>query len=200
MFISFEGTEGVGKSTLVTSLATWLESQGESVVLTREPGGTPLAEELRALVLHEDMCADTELLLMFAARSQHIHEVIQPALDAGKWVLCDRFVDASFAYQGAGRGIAQSKIQGLQDAFVKTLPALTFWLDLPVHVGLARAAQRDETDRFEQEKHTFFEKIHAGYAQRFAADPQRFVRIDASQDAQTVLSVCKGMIQSHLRV
>lgn len=194
MFISFEGTEGVGKSTLVKSLATWLTNQGKQVVLTREPGGTPLAEKIRNMVLSDDMCADTELLLMFAARSQHIHEVIEPALAADQWVLCDRFVDASFAYQGAGRGIAQDKIQCLQDQFVTTMPDVTFWLDLPVEVGLARAAERTETDRFEQEKQAFFEKIHAGYAARADADPERFIRIDASQTAEAVLDQCQQII------
>lgn len=194
MFISFEGTEGVGKSTLVTALRDWLTSQGKHVVLTREPGGTPLAEKLRELVLHDDMCADTELLLMFAARSQHIHDVIRPALDTGAWVLCDRFVDASFAYQGAGRGIAMERIQGLQDTFVTALPTLTFWLDAPVEIGLARAAQRAETDRFEQEKSDFFKKIHAGYAARVQADPARFIRVDATQTAKDVLAFCQHEI------
>lgn len=194
MFISFEGSEGVGKSTLVTALADWLTQSGHEVVTTREPGGTALAEKLRTLLLTDDMCAETELLLMFAARVQHVHEVIQPALTAGKWVLCDRFVDASFAYQGAGRGIATEKIQLLQTHFVATMPSVTFWLDAPVEIGLARAAARTQTDRFEQEKLDFFKKIQQGYAARVQAAPARFVRIDATQPADAVLENCKQLL------
>lgn len=194
MFISFEGSEGVGKSTLVTALADWLTQSGHEVVTTREPGGTALAEKLRTLLLTDDMCAETELLLMFAARVQHVHEVIQPALAAGKWVLCDRFVDASFAYQGAGRGIAIEKIQLLQTHFVASMPSVTFWLDAPVEIGLARAAARTQTDRFEQEKLDFFKKIQQGYAARVQAAPARFVRIDATQPADAVLENCKQLL------
>lgn len=195
MFISFEGTEGVGKSTLVSALTTWLTSEGKSVLVTREPGGTPLAEKIRHLVLHDDMCADAELLLMFAARSQHLHEVIAPALSEGKWVLCDRFVDASFAYQGAGRGVALEKITTLQDAFVTVMPDLTLWLDAPIELGMARVAQRAETDRFEQQKSVFFNTIRDGYAARAATDAARFVRIDATQDAAAVLANCQRIIR-----
>lgn len=199
MFISFEGSEGVGKSTLVTALADWLTQSGHEVVTTREPGGTALAEKLRTLLLTDDMCAETELLLMFAARVQHVHEVIQPALTAGKWVLCDRFVDASFAYQGAGRGIATEKIQLLQTHFVTTMPSVTFWLDAPVEIGLARAAARTQTDRFEQEKLDFFKKIQQGYAARVQAAPARFVRIDATQPANAVLENCKQLLLQTLK-
>lgn len=194
MFISFEGTEGVGKTTLVNALADWLRTQGQSVVLTREPGGTTLAEELRQLLLTQDMCPDTELLLMFAARSQHLHEVILPALAEKKWVLCDRFVDASFAYQGAGRGIDVHYIEQLQNNFVSTMPTLTFWLDAPVAMGLERAAKRQQTDRFEQEKEAFFSKIQAAYADRAKADAQRFKKIDATQSAAQVLYDCQRII------
>ena len=197
MFISFEGTEGVGKSTLVTSLAAWLQAQGTAVVCTREPGGTVLAEKIRNLVLQDSMCANTELLLMFAARSQHIYEVIEPALAAGQWVLCDRFVDASFAYQGAGRGMPLEKIAMLQSQFVDVMQQLTFWLDAPIDTGLKRVAQRDSTDRFEQEKQVFFERIYRGYAARTQAEPQRMIRIDASQDAAHVLSRCQDIITAH---
>lgn len=196
MFISFEGSEGVGKTTLVTALTTWLTSIGHDVITTREPGGTPLAEKIRAMVLAEDMCVETELLLMFAARAEHIHRVIQPALAKGQWVLCDRFVDASFAYQGGGRGIDFATIQQLQNSFVSCMPSITFWLDAPVETGLARANARQETDRFEQEKVDFFKKIQAGYGKRQAEDSKRIIRVDATQSAEEVFAHCKQQIES----
>ena len=154
MFISFEGTEGVGKTTLIRRIHAYFTAQGQLVVLTREPGGTPMAEQIRALLLsvnHEEkMCSDTELLLMYAARAQHLDQVILPALAAGKTVLCDRFSDASFAYQCAGRGLSESKLLTLNNNFVARMPDLTFWLDAPIELGMIRARARGELDRFEQ--------------------------------------------------
>lgn len=189
MFISFEGTEGVGKTTLINRIEQWLQQQQRPYLRTREPGGTPLAEQIRSLLLTpqaEPMAADCELLLLFAARAQHLQQVILPALQAGQWVICDRFIDASFAYQAAGRGITAAKIQQLVDLFVPVLPERTFWLDAPVELGLQRAQQRGQLDRFEQEKVEFFQKVRACYQQRASAEPQRFVRLDASESAEQV--------------
>ena len=189
MFISFEGTEGVGKTTLINRIEQWLQQQQRPYLRTREPGGTPLAEQIRSLLLTpqaEPMAADCELLLLFAARAQHLQQVIIPALQADHWVLCDRFIDASFAYQAAGRGITSIKIQQLVDLFVPVLPERTFWLDAPVELGLQRAQQRGQLDRFEQEKVEFFQKVRACYQQRASAEPQRFVRLDASESAEQV--------------
>jgi dTMP kinase len=191
MFLSFEGTEGVGKTTLIAGLAAHLRGQGIDLILTREPGGTPFAEQIRGLLLNphaEPVAPDCELLLLFAARAQHLAEVIAPALARGQWVLCDRFVDASFAYQCGGRGLSPCKVQGLVDQFVSHLPDRTFWLDAPVEQGMARAAQRGALDRFEQERMDFFERVRAVYAQRAAAEPTRIIRLDASQNADQVLA------------
>lgn len=185
MFISFEGTEGVGKTTLIRKIYDYFLSQGKDVVLTREPGGTPMAEQIRALLLavnhDEAMCNDTELLLMYAARAQHLDQVILPALNAEKIVLCDRFSDASFAYQCAGRGLSEEKLQLLNDNFVSRMPDITFWLDAPIELGMDRARARGALDRFEQEKVTFFEKVRGGYATLAARYPERLKRLDASQ-------------------
>ena len=160
MFISFEGTEGVGKTTLIRRIYEALQAQGKDVVLTREPGGTKMAEDIRNLLLsvkhEENMCHDTELLLMYAARAQHLDQVILPALAAGKTVLCDRFTDASFAYQCAGRGLSREKLALLNQNFVSRMPDVTFWLDAPIELGMSRARARGELDRFEQEKVSFF--------------------------------------------
>ena len=191
MFISFEGTEGVGKTTLIQGLATALREQGVELVLTREPGGTPLAERIRELLLvNDDEPVDRhcELLLLFAARAQHLAEVIQPALALGKWVLCDRFIDASFAYQCGGRGLAHTQVQSLVDQFVPILPNLTFWLDAPIELGMARATARGALDRFEQERMAFFERVHAEYVTRAQADPQRIRRLDATLPQDQVLA------------
>jgi dTMP kinase len=191
MFISFEGTEGVGKTTLIQGLATALREQGVELVLTREPGGTPLAERIRELLLvNDDEPVDRhcELLLLFAARAQHLAEVIQPALAAGKWVLCDRFIDASFAYQCGGRGLAHTQVQSLVDQFVPILPNLTFWLDAPIELGMARATARGALDRFEQERMAFFERVHAEYVTRAQAEPQRIRRLDATLPQDQVLA------------
>ncbi|RFS30166.1 dTMP kinase [Acinetobacter sp. SWAC5] len=192
MFISFEGTEGVGKTTLIRKIYEHFQSQAQDVILTREPGGTPMAEQIRGLLLavnhEEQMCNDTELLLMYAARAQHIAQVIMPALEAGKIVLCDRFTDASFAYQCAGRGLSESKLQMLNEHFVSRMPDVTFWLDAPIELGMDRARARGALDRFEQEKVTFFEKVRSGYASLAMREPQRVKRLDATQSPEHVFT------------
>jgi dTMP kinase len=201
MFISFEGTEGVGKTTLIKAIHQQLLAQGLQVVLTREPGGTPLAEDIRQLLLtkhDEAVDADCELLLMFAARAQHIAQVIQPALVKKHWVLSDRFVDASYAYQQAGRGLSLQKIDVLTQQFVSVMPSLTFWLDAPVEIGMQRAQQRGAFDRFEQEKLAFFERVRAGYTQRQAQEPQRIYRLDATQSAGQILAQALDIIKRHI--
>ena len=190
MFISFEGTEGVGKTTLIRKIHQYFEQQGKEVVLTREPGGTPLAEQIRTLLLavnhDEQMSHDTELLLIYAARAQHLQQVILPALAAGKIVLSDRFTDASFAYQCSGRGLSQEKLQLLNQTFVAKMPNITFWLDAPIELGMTRARERGALDRFEQEKLSFFAKVRAGYKTLWQAEPERIKRLDATQNADVV--------------
>ena len=190
MFISFEGTEGVGKTTLIRKIHQYFEQQGKEVVLTREPGGTPLAEQIRSLLLavnhEEQMSHDTELLLIYAARAQHLQQVILPALDAGKIVLSDRFTDASFAYQCAGRGLSQEKLKLLNQTFVAKMPNITFWLDAPIELGMTRARERGALDRFEQEKLSFFSKVRAGYETLWQAEPERIKRLDATKIADVV--------------
>ena len=190
MFISFEGTEGVGKTTLIRKIHQYFEQQGKEVVLTREPGGTPLAEQIRSLLLavnhEEQMSHDTELLLIYAARAQHLQQVIIPALNAGKIVLSDRFTDASFAYQCSGRGLSQEKLQLLNQTFVAKMPNITFWLDAPIELGMTRARERGALDRFEQEKLSFFAKVRAGYEALWQAEPERMKRLDATQNADVV--------------
>lgn len=190
MFISFEGTEGVGKTTLIRKIHQYFEQQGKEVVLTREPGGTPLAEQIRSLLLavnhEEQMSHDTELLLIYAARAQHLQQVIIPALNAGKIVLSDRFTDASFAYQCSGRGLSQEKLQLLNQTFVAKMPNITFWLDAPIELGMTRARERGALDRFEQEKLSFFAKVRAGYETLWQAEPERMKRLDATQSADVV--------------
>lgn len=190
MFISFEGTEGVGKTTLIRKVYDHLLAQGQQVQLTREPGGTPMAEQIRALLLavnhEENMANDTELLLMYAARAQHLQQVIVPALAAGKTVLCDRFTDASFAYQCAGRGLSAEKLQLLNANFVSHMPQITFWLDAPTELGMSRARERGALDRFEQEKAVFFEKVRAGYQTLWQQEGARIKRLDACQSPDQV--------------
>lgn len=189
-FISLEGVEGVGKSTNLAFIADWLKHQSVDFVLTREPGGTELAEAIRALLLApraEAMAVDTELLLVFAARAQHLAEKIRPALARGQTVISDRFVDATYAYQGFGRGLPLATIESLHQLILKNfLPDLTIYLDLDVETGLARARQRGELDRFERETASFFERVRAGYLARVQQDPQRFAVIDASLPLEQV--------------
>ncbi len=189
-FITIEGTEGAGKSSAVETARGWLQAAGHRVVCTREPGGTGLGEELREVLLsHRDdgMTPAAEVLLMFAARAEHIERVIRPALDAGDWVICDRFSDASIAYQGSGRGLGVDHVQALAAWLHPDLqPDLTLWLDLPVETGLARAAERSAPDRFEREKTAFFERVRAGYQTIAERAPDRVRRIDAAQSPAEV--------------
>ncbi|WP_329740650.1 dTMP kinase [Dyella sp. A6] len=190
-FISLEGGEGAGKSTLLAGLRERLEAHGVDLLLTREPGGTALGEAVRGILLDpagRGMCAESELLLMFASRAQLVREVIEPALAAGRWVLCDRYVDASYAYQGGGRGQPVERIAGLEAWACQGLkPDLTLLLDLPVATGRARAAGRGEADRIESEADAFFERVRSTYRARAAAEPARFRVIDASAAPADVL-------------
>jgi len=198
LFITLEGPEGAGKSTNRDYLAGLLRDRGLDVLLTREPGGTPLAERIRELLLapsEERMDADTELLLVFAARAQHLAEVIRPALARGAVVLCDRFTDATYAYQGGGRGLSVERIATLERFVQDGLqPDLTLLFDLPVEVGLSRAAARGHLDRFEQEGQAFFEAVRQAYLQRAKADPQRYRLLDAAQPLAMVQQTLDGLV------
>ncbi|PHS69845.1 MAG: dTMP kinase [Cycloclasticus sp.] len=189
-FITLEGVEGVGKTTNLNFIAEYLEKAGKSVVITREPGGTEIAEKIRALLLdhnEEKLCNEAELLLMFAARAQHVENVIKPALEKGSWVLCDRFTDATYAYQGGGRDFNMNDIKWIENFVQKGLaPDKTILLDLSVEVGLQRAASRSEPDRFESEKQAFFEKVRGVYLDRAKVEPQRFHIVDASKTVEQV--------------
>ena len=187
-FISFEGIDGAGKSTQHAWLVEHLRQQGRMVVATREPGGTPLGEKLRSLLLAEPMHLETEALLMFAARREHVAQVIEPALDRGDWVVCDRFVDASFAYQGGGRGLDWAKLQALAQWVLGDLqPDLTLIFDAPVAIAQQRLhAATANPDRFEQEQTAFFERVRAAYL-RIATDfPDRVRIIDATQTPESI--------------
>ena len=190
IFISFEGIDGAGKSTHIDGLATAFRAQGRVVTLTREPGGTPLAEQLRTLVLNDAMDAMTEALLVFAARRDHVIRVIRPALERGEVVLCDRFTDATFAYQGGGRGFDWNVLASLEhwvqggETFLQ--PGLTIWFDLPPEVAAVRLVGARVPDKFESQPQAFFEKVVAGYARRYAAATERFARIDANQTPEDV--------------
>jgi dTMP kinase len=194
LFLSFEGIDGAGKSTHIAALADAFRAQGREVVLTREPGGTPLAEKLRVLALNEPMDALTEALLMFAARRDHLLQVIEPALARGDVVLCDRFTDATFAYQGAGRGFDLG-VLGTLEGWVQDVPAsaprlrqpdLTVWFDLAPAIAAQRLAGARVPDRFESQPQEFFARVAAGYAARAAADPSRFLRVDADRPKPAV--------------
>jgi dTMP kinase len=195
LFVSFEGIDGAGKSTHVEALAPPLRAQGRTVVLTREPGGTPLAEKLRALALNDPMDPLTEALVMFAARRDHLLQVIEPALARGDAVLCDRFTDATFAYQGAGRGFDRTLLATLE-RWVQAVaavpppglrqPDVTVWFDLDPAVAAQRLAGARVPDKFEAQPQEFFARVAAGYAERAAADPNRFLRVDAGQPREAV--------------
>jgi dTMP kinase len=195
-FISFEGIDGAGKSTQHAWLVDFLRRQGKTVVATREPGGTPLGEKLRALLLAEPMHLETEALLMFAARREHVAQVIEPALARGEWVVCDRFVDASFAYQGGGRGLSWDKLQGLSDWVLGALqPDLTLIFDAPVEVAQKRLhAATANPDRFEQEQAAFFERVRAAYLRIAAENPQRVRLVDATQTPENINKVLEDII------
>ena len=184
-FITIEGTEGVGKTTNIQFIQNWMQAKKLPFVATREPGGTPLAEQIRDLLLSprdELVCDTAELLLMFAGRAQHLHQLIQPSLEEGAWVLCDRFTDATYAYQGAGRNMRDDLIAELEMIVQGSLrPDLTLILDIPVELGLKRASDRSEPDRFELEQTEFFELVRNGYLKIAEQNPDRCVVIDASQ-------------------
>ncbi len=201
-FITVEGGEGAGKSTNLAFIKTLLEAAGKEVVMTREPGGTPLGEAIRGLLLdaaQKGMSSDTELLLMFAARAQHLNDVINPALAAGKWVLCDRFTDATYAYQGGGRGVSMARIAQLEQFVQGDLrPDLTIILDLSVAQGMQRAGARSTPDRFEQEQHEFFEKVRTTYLARAEQRPQHYRIIDAGQALSAVQQQIRQQLTEYL--
>lgn len=188
-FITLEGGEGAGKSTNLEYVRRHLEQAGCDVMVTREPGGTALGERIRTLLLDPDseIHADTELLLMFAARAQHLQEKVFPALERGMWVLCDRFTDATYAYQGGGRGLDEGRIEVLEQWVQSEFkPDMTLLFDIPVEAGLERAGRRGQLDRFEQERETFFNSVRQTYLDRASYDPVRFRVIDASQELAAV--------------
>jgi dTMP kinase len=205
VFVTFEGIDGAGKSTHIEALAVALRQQGKQVVLTREPGGTPLAEKLRGLALNEAMDPLTEALLMFAARRDHLQQVIEPALARGDAVLCDRFTDATFAYQGAGRGFDLQVLATLERwvQSVDALPApilrqpdVTVWFDLDPAIAAQRLAGARLPDKFESQPQEFFARVASGYAARAAADPQRFLRVAADQPRDAVWREVQAGLQA----
>ncbi len=189
-FISIEGSEGSGKSTNIRFVEEFLQAKKIDFIATREPGGTPIAEKIRDLLLDKastSLCDDTELLLMFAARAQHLNELIIPALESGQWVISDRFTDASYAYQGGGRGLSWQKIAQLEQWVQGDLrPDATILLDIPVELGMARVRERGETDRFEQEQLSFFNRIREAYLKLARENPQRFHIIDTQPAIEDV--------------
>lgn len=201
-FITIEGGEGAGKSTLVAGLRTWLEAQGVPVLVTREPGGTQLAEAIRDLLLDtrfKGMIGDSEILLMFAARADHLARVIRPAIDAARWVLCDRFTDATYAYQGGGRGVATERIATLEEWVQgRFRPDRTLLLDIRPELGLRRARGRSAPDRFEREDLAFFERVRAGYLSRAHADPRRYSVLDAAANAEQILLQAIKLLETEL--
>ena len=200
-FVTFEGGEGAGKSTQIARAAEWLRARGVEVVLTREPGGTPRAERLRTILLERDaepMPQSCELLLMFAARATHLENLVRPAIARGAWVLCDRFTDATYAYQGGGRGLPSEQIDALAGIVHADLwPDLTLLIDLPVDTGLARASNRngaDGPDRFESEQQAFFERVRATYLERAQAEPARFRVIDGARSIGAVTGAVEAAL------
>lgn len=201
-FITVEGVEGAGKSTLITALREHLEESGREVMVTREPGGTRLGEALREVLLdnhQREMVPEAELLLMFAARVQHVRETIRPALAAGTWVICDRFTDATYAYQGYGRGMPADHIRYLEEWLQEDLrPDLTVLLDLPVATGLARTDGRGGPDRFEAEADDFFERVRQGYLEMARAEPERFRLVDATRTREAVREQAGQVLDEYL--
>ncbi len=196
MFITLEGVDGAGKSTHIPFIAELLKSKGYEVVLTREPGGTPLGEKLRELLLHQPMSPETETLLMFAARNEHLQQVILPALARCALVLSDRFTDASFAYQHGGRGVAVDMVITLEQMIGGFQPDLTLLFDVPVEVSCQRLSGARDPDRFEQENATFFQKIRDAYLQRAAEFPQRFRIIDANRPLEEIRNELEDIISN----
>ncbi len=200
-FITLEGGEGAGKSSQLEAIKDWLVRHGRDVLVTREPGGTPLGERIRELLLQPDgeMTAETETLLMFAARAEHLARVVRPALAAGKTVLCDRFTDATYAYQAGGRGMPLARIAALAEWVHGDLrPDLTILLDVPVALGLQRAERRGPPDRFEREQEAFFERVRAAYLALAAREPQRVQVIDASRSAPEVTQAIIAVLEQRL--
>lgn len=194
-FITFEGVDGAGKSTHLSHFVESLQKHGMEVVLTREPGGTALGEQLRAMLLHQAMDIRTEALLMFAARQEHLAQVIEPALAAGKWVVSDRFSDASFAYQGGGRGMDWAKLTQLEQWVHPDLqPDLTVFFDLPIEIARQRLNRDGNLDRFEQEQDAFFEQVRAGYHRRVQENSARYALIDAGQSLEKVAQQCADVL------
>jgi dTMP kinase len=204
IFITVEGGEGAGKSTALAFARDWLVRAGHEVQLTREPGGTPLGERVRDILLHAkeiDISPDTETLLMFAARAEHLARIVRPALDRGVTVLCDRFTDATYAYQGGGHGVAKQRIATLEDWVQGSLrPDLTLLFDVPVDTGLGRAAARsDVPDRFESRNRDYLERVRRSYLERAAAEPKRFVVIDAARPLDDVRHNLESVLQEFMR-
>lgn len=202
LFITVEGGEGAGKSTQMQRIANWLSQRGRAVIQTREPGGTRLAETLRSILLdreNDGLSGLAELLLMFASRAQHLEELIRPTLARGDTVLCDRFTDATWAYQGGGRGLPGEQIAALEALVHGDLqPDLTLLLDLPAEEGLRRAAERGESDRFESESLLFFERVRSSYLERAGSQPKRFAVIDAAPDVDTVWREIETVLAARL--
>ncbi len=198
-FITLEGVDGAGKSTHIEWLVQTLRAHGLDVVSTREPGGTPLGERLRTLLLSEPMGLDTETLLMFAARCEHVQQVIAPALARGAWVVCDRYTDATYAYQGGGRELGTARVAALEQWLQPALrPDLTWLFDVPLEVARARMAGERQLDRFEQEGQAFFERTRQAYHARVQADPERIHVIDASQPLAAVRAALEADLQRFL--
>ncbi len=199
LFITLEGIEGAGKTTSLPLLKTLLEEAGHDVVITREPGGTPLGERIRGLLLNnnEGLSADSEVLLIFTARAEHLEKVIRPALNAGKTIVCDRFTDATYAYQGGGRGIPDARIAMLETWVQAQLrPDLTLLFDVPVAIGRRRAGKRSAPDRFEQERNDFFERVRACYLAAAAREPRRIRVIDAALSQEQVADQIRAVMRT----
>jgi dTMP kinase len=203
LFLTLEGSEGVGKTSNLEYIKSLLDKAGIECIVTREPGGTALGEALRDMLLGEDfkgMSDDTELMLMFAARAEHVAQVIRPALQQGQWVLCDRFTDATYAYQGGGRQLDMARIEGLEQWVLGELrPDLTLLLDAPVEIGRQRAGKRSTPDRFEQERDGFFNRVRQTYLDRAKAEPQRIHVIDASGDLASVQGQIDRVLGKYLK-
>jgi dTMP kinase len=198
-FITFEGIDGAGKSTQLAFVAERLRAAGIDLVVTREPGGTALAEQLRELILHQAMDRDTETLLVFAARCEHLARVIRPALEAGQWVLCDRFTDATYAYQAGGRGLPAARIAQLEQwVHAELQPDLTFLVDVPPAVAAQRLAAARAADRFEAEQEAFFTRVRAVYLERAAREPERFVVLDGTQTPEALRQLLAGQIEQRV--
>ncbi|MGH8558852.1 MAG: dTMP kinase [Methylococcales bacterium] len=201
-FITLEGGEGLGKSTNLKFIENWLLDQGKQVIVTREPGGTPAGEDIRGVLLKirdEPLSDEAEVLLMFAARSEHIKKVIRPSLEKGWWVLCDRFTDATYAYQGAGRGLNEDRIAYLEHWIQCGLrPDLTLLFDAPVEIGLARTGKRGDPDRFESEDLNFFERVRVAYLKLAARCPDRIRVIDANQSIEAVQTAVQSELKKWL--